>query len=138
MKLEREDEALLERWLLKYLQQLNQPNPGPLSKYTISLLKQEHEQDNKLRQYCQEELRTFLKDNSSEFVTNLFSSLQGMLILCAARDYLTLVVFADGSYRVTQTREERRKDSHDVSHFQPLPLRFCLFGLVAGRRRREK
>jgi hypothetical protein len=75
MHLSKDDEISIERWLVRELELMHQNNAETLSKYILSLLKQER--DN-LKQFCHDELRTFLKERTEEFVALLFSSLQGI------------------------------------------------------------
>ncbi|RYG95810.1 hypothetical protein EON65_55385 [archaeon] len=78
MRISREDESHLEKWLVACLGEIHQPSPDSLTKYIIALLKQDSDQD-KLRQNVQEELQTFLKSNTTTFVSKLFSALQGIV-----------------------------------------------------------
>ena len=90
MRIAREDESHLEKWLVSCLGEIHQPSPESLTKYIIALLKQDGEQD-KLRGNIQEELQTFLKSNTAAFVARLFVALQGifcidmLLIYCVIR-----------------------------------------------------
>jgi hypothetical protein len=74
MKLSRDEEIRLERWLNHRLD--HESNAETLSRYVLSLLKEERG-DN--RQFVQDELRTFLKDNTTQFVDSLFSALKGIV-----------------------------------------------------------
>lgn len=91
MRISKEEEGPLETWLFYSLEKAHERNPDSLSKYIISLLKQQpageevgnnsnNKKENnmeKLKGFCQEELKTFLKEKTIPFVDNLFEALQG-------------------------------------------------------------
>lgn len=77
MRISRDDEALLERWLCSLLERLEERNPESLAKYVISLLKQDMEPMDKLQKYCEDELKTFLKEKTAPLAKKLFAALQG-------------------------------------------------------------
>jgi ABC-type uncharacterized transport system fused permease/ATPase subunit len=103
MHLSKEDEINIERWLVRQLELMHLNNAETLSKYILSLLKQER--DN-LKQFCCDELRTFLKERTEDFVALLFSSLQGFSFTVIIISLSSSVFFRlDGSYRVTDAEE---------------------------------
>jgi RNA recognition motif-containing protein len=127
MKFSREEETLLEKWMVQQLAAVHQNNAETLSKYILSLLKQD--KDN-MKQFCHDELRTFLKDRTEEFVSILFAALHGMRMW---KSYLIVlfILFIDGSYKVSslQDNEEsadiERQNSTDSTprHHQQLQTR---------------
>lgn len=74
MKFNRDEEIYLEKWVIHRLEEMQQNNAETLSKYVLSLVKQDKEN---LQQFCHDELRTFLKDATQEFVSSLFQSIDG-------------------------------------------------------------
>jgi hypothetical protein len=74
-----EDYDQLLRWILQALRLFSVSNPDVLSTFAISVLRQSEGSDSEqLRSTCLEELQTFLKEETIEFVDMLVSTLEGM------------------------------------------------------------
>ncbi len=104
MKLSRDEEIRLERWLIHQLD--HESNAETLSRYVLSLLKEERG-DN--REFVQDELRTFLKDNTTQFVDSLFSALKG-IVTCLFCIFILTILYIDGSYKGFQMESEETGD----------------------------
>jgi hypothetical protein len=76
MKFSREDETSLERWLIYQLEFYEVDNPEVLSKYILTLLKNDKPLS-QLESYFEGELKTFLKSKTQDFVSFLITSVNG-------------------------------------------------------------
>lgn len=105
MRLSHEDENHLERWLIHELHKFHQSSPESLSRYIISLLKQDR--DN-LRAYTQEELSPLLKEQTGRFIVSLFATLNGRRMLCFFSCIFDLHLFCiiDGSFKVAHVEDD--------------------------------
>lgn len=79
MNLSRDEEIQLIRWLNYQLDHESNAEET-LSRYVLFLLKEEEEEhDGDKRQFIQDKLRIFLKENTTKFVDSLFSAMKGIV-----------------------------------------------------------
>ncbi len=76
MNLSRDEEIQLKRWLNHQLDHESNAEEA-LSRYVLFLLKEEEHGDKK--QFVQDKLRIFLKENTTQFVDSLFSAMKGIV-----------------------------------------------------------
>lgn len=91
MKLSKEDEILLERWMVKELQYRHKNNPSVLAQYIISLLREDKPDESTLKAHCVEEARPFLKEHSRDFVSLVFAAINGTTQSCPSLTSLFLL-----------------------------------------------
>ena len=72
-----EDEDALQLWILQALREFTVSNPDVLSTFIMSLVRRESNED-ALRTTCLEELQTFLKDETNDFVDLFIGALSGI------------------------------------------------------------
>eukprot|EP01041_Mallomonas_annulata_P000419 gene419-756_t len=79
------------KWLSKQLAPICEADPDVLAKYVLALLR--HDKESELESHCIEQLRDFLRDETENFVKQLFIALE------------------DGSYRfIDETKNENEND----------------------------
>ncbi len=76
MRFTEEAKIALETWVVSRLNRFNIEDAESLAPYVTSLLEQDR---SNLKQYCQEELQTFLEGSTVEFIKDLFQVIHGKL-----------------------------------------------------------
>ncbi len=72
-----EDIDSLKRWILLSLRKFSVSSPDVLATYTISVVNRGESSIDQVRQACLDELETFLKGQTLQFVDLLIRSLEG-------------------------------------------------------------
>ena len=72
-----EDEPKLMNWIILQLNNMNQSNSSFIAKYIITLLRQNKNNTEDYKAYFIDELKSFLKARTANFVNNLFDVIAG-------------------------------------------------------------